>query len=385
MSSPEEKATDSADAPARKDDAQQAVAAAAETATSSESADNTASSSSQEEAKEAPAAETAVPASAESKVDAAAESKVDAVGSTDQEVADELEIEIETVEEPAAEPDPIAELEAQVVELEAAKKTNYDRFLRASADLENYRKRSRRDVKDARLDERGKILRDMLPVIDNLERAVAHAVQTNAEATKSIVEGVNLVLRQFTQALERHNVTPLDSVGKTFDPALHEAVSQAPSAEHPPGTIISALQTGYMTEGRLLRPALVVVSVAMPAEAKPADEEPAEASAAAGEVIDVESSEASAASADSEEASAASADSEEASASDGEPASEAEAASDGEPASDGEAASDSEASADGLSGEAAETSAVDAKGKNEGSKVADVDSETSEGNTEDKE
>ena len=122
---------------------------------------------------------------------------------------------------------------------------------------------------DARLDERGKILKDMLPVIDNLERAVSHAQSTEAEATKSIVEGVNLVLRQFQQALERHNVKAVEAVGKPFDPAIHEAVSQAPSTEHPPGTVVAALQTGYMMEGRLLRPALVVVSIAAPAAAEP--------------------------------------------------------------------------------------------------------------------
>jgi molecular chaperone GrpE len=224
----------------------------------------------------AAAAAAATPAESDEKQEASDKSEED------------LEIEVEAPEEPEAEPDPLEELKAKVAELEKGKKTNYDRFLRATADLENYRKRSRRDVKDARLDERGKILRDMLPVIDNLDRAVAHAEQNPIEETKSIIEGVNLVLRQFKQALERHKVTPLDAVGTIFDPTMHEAVSQGMTNEHPPGTVISVLQTGYMMEERLLRPALVVVAVAMPtdeSEAKDEDsgEEAVEASSESSE------------------------------------------------------------------------------------------------------
>ncbi len=176
---------------------------------------------------------------------------------------EELAIEVEVA------PDPLQLANEKIAELEVAKKSNYDRLLRASADLENVRKRTRKEVKDARLDERAKVLRDMLPVIDNLERASVHAKETESEATKSILEGVGLVIRQFEQALERHKVTRLDSVGKAFDPAVHEAVSQAPSADHDPGTVITALQTGYMMEERLLRPALVVVSTAMPVVVEP--------------------------------------------------------------------------------------------------------------------
>jgi molecular chaperone GrpE len=212
---------------------------------------------------------------------------VDAVEDTDGD-DESLDIEVETDDEEQVEVevevDPIAELEAKLAEVEKGKQENYDKFVRATADLENVRKRSRKEVKDGRLDERGKVLRDMLPVVDNLERAVEHAEQTKSEATKSIIEGVQMVLRQFHQGLDRNNVKAMEAVGKPFDPAVHEAVSQAPSAEHPPGTVISVLQTGYMMEDRLLRPALAVVSMAMP-EA-PAEEESAEDA----DVIEVESS-----------------------------------------------------------------------------------------------
>ncbi len=186
--------------------------------------------------------------------------------SADGDDDESLDIEVEVSDEGGGEVevDPIAELEAKLAEAEKGKATNYDRFVRATADLENVRKRTRREVKDARIDERGKIIRDVLPVADNLERALEHAEQSMSEATKSIVEGVQMVLRQFKQSLERHNVKALEAVGKPFDPAVHEAVSQAPSDEYPAGTVIAVLQTGYMIEERLLRPTLAVVSVAMP-------------------------------------------------------------------------------------------------------------------------
>ncbi len=196
-----------------------------------------------------------------------------------EDVSEDSEDESLDIEVEAEELDPLAKLAAKLEECEKEKSENYDRYVRAMADLENVRKRSRRELKDGRVDERGKVLKDMLPVIDNLERAVEHAIQNENDATKSIIEGVQMVLRQFHQALARNNVTALDAVGKPFDPAIHEAVSQAPSAEYPAGTVISVLQTGYMIEQRLLRPSLAVVSIPMPkvadtTEAKPDEADP---------------------------------------------------------------------------------------------------------------
>lgn len=196
---------------------------------------------------------------------------VEAAGGTEAEVADEdADIAIE-VEVPEPEPDPMAELQAKIEQLEADRteltkknKDTYERLLRATADLDNFRKRSRRDVDNAKVEARSKTLIEMLPVVDNLERAVAHA-DTSSDA-KGIADGVNLVLRQFGQALERCGVAPVDAIGKPFDPNLHEAVSQQESSEHPPGTIVAELQRGYTIGERLLRPTLAVVSTA-PAEA----------------------------------------------------------------------------------------------------------------------
>jgi molecular chaperone GrpE len=169
---------------------------------------------------------------------------------------DVIPVEVEPPEAP--EPD----LEARLASLEKDKKDNGDRYLRAAADLENLRKRQRREIDDAKLESKGRVLKEMLPVVDNLERAIEHA--TNQAGTNPIVEGVQLVLRQFLTAFERLDVTPIEAAGQPFDPNLHEAISQMES-EAPPGTVVQVLQRGYKSGERLLRPALVVVAKSKPA------------------------------------------------------------------------------------------------------------------------
>jgi molecular chaperone GrpE len=170
------------------------------------------------------------------------------------------EIPVEVEAPPAA--DPTAELKAKLEAAEKEAKELKDRWLRAAADLENTRKRTKREIEDAKIDAKFKVLKEMLPVVDNLERAIAHA---GGGAEKNpIVEGVQLVLRQFTTAFERLEVTAIDAMGQPFDPNLHEAISQQESDE-PPGTIVQVLQRGYRSGERLLRPALVVVAKAKPA------------------------------------------------------------------------------------------------------------------------
>jgi molecular chaperone GrpE len=159
----------------------------------------------------------------------------------------------------------LAALEAEKAQLAKEKQDTWDRLLRTTADLDNVRKRTRREIDDARTEARSKVLREMLPVIDNLERAVEHAEGSQAgTGVASLIEGVKLVLRQFAQALERSDVTPVEAVGKPFDPNMHEAISQIETTEHAPGSVVQALQKGYMIGNRLLRPALVVVAKAPP-------------------------------------------------------------------------------------------------------------------------
>jgi molecular chaperone GrpE len=162
--------------------------------------------------------------------------------------------------EPSAE-DRIAELEAQVAEVK-------DKWVRAVADLENYRRRTRREIDDARADGTKRTLAEVLPVVDNLERALQHAATATSDEARGIADGVKLVMRQFTQALERLSVQVVDAEGRPFDPAIHEAMSQVETGEFPPGTVAQVLQRGYKLGDRLLRPALVVVAKA-PAEESP--------------------------------------------------------------------------------------------------------------------
>lgn len=175
----------------------------------------------------------------------------------------------EAVVEAAPEPDKVAELEAKLAAAEKEKKENWDRYLRAAADLENLRKRQKREAEDAKFEAKGKVLKEMLPVVDNLERAIEHAAQATDDADRTsrpIVEGVQLVLRQFSTAFERLDVTAVEALNQPFDPNLHEAISQQES-DQPPGTVVQVLQRGYKSGDRLLRPALVVVAKAKSSEA----------------------------------------------------------------------------------------------------------------------
>jgi molecular chaperone GrpE len=165
-----------------------------------------------------------------------------------------IPVEVEPPDPPA---DPIATLEAKVAALEKDKKDNWDRYLRAAADVENLRKRQKREMDDSKFETKTKILKEILPVVDNLERAIEHAGSTPENAP--IIEGVQLVLRQLMTAFERLDVTPIEAMGTPFDPNLHEAISQQES-DAPPGSIVQVLQRGYKSGERLLRPALVVVA-----------------------------------------------------------------------------------------------------------------------------
>ena len=186
----------------------------------------------------------------------------DESGPQDQDSAAGEVIEVEVVP-PESDADKV---EAKIAALEKEKKENWDRYLRAAADLENSRKRQKRELEDAKFEAKAKTLKEMLPVVDNLERAIEHATQQ--AGTNPIVEGVQLVLRQFLTAFERLDVQPIEALKQPFDPNLHEAISQQESDEAP-GTVVQVLQRGYKSADRLLRPALVVVAKA--GQTKPAE------------------------------------------------------------------------------------------------------------------
>lgn len=170
-----------------------------------------------------------------------------------------IPVEVEPPDPAPAAADPVAELEAKLAVAEKEKKENWDRYLRAAADLENTRKRQKREIDDAKLEAKNKALKEVLPVVDNLERAVEHAGANAGGESTPIIEGVQLVLRQLMTAFERLDITPVEAQGQPFDPNLHEAISQAES-DAAPGSVVQVLQRGYRSGDRLLRPALVVVA-----------------------------------------------------------------------------------------------------------------------------
>ena len=133
-----------------------------------------------------------------------------------------------------------------------------DKYLRALAETENVRKRIRQQGEETARLQRERLLRDLLPITDNLERAVDAA--RGGGNGKPIVEGVEMVLRSLLDYLRSNNVTPRESIGQPFDPQFHEAVDQIESADHPPNTVISEFHRGYQVGDRVLRPARVAVA-----------------------------------------------------------------------------------------------------------------------------
>ena len=155
-----------------------------------------------------------------------------------------------------------ASLREQLEATKAERDANHDRWVRASAEFENYRKRAQREAEQERQYQAFAVLRDILPGLDNLQRAIAAA-----EASKNVdelVRGVQMVARQFEDVLARYSVKPIDAVGKPFDPNLHEALTQVPSADHPPMTVLQEVERGYTLHDRVLRPSKVIVSTAPP-------------------------------------------------------------------------------------------------------------------------
>lgn len=155
-------------------------------------------------------------------------------------------------------------LTQQLAVAQAEALENRDHYLRARADLDNFRKRAQREKEDLLKFSNETILRELLPVIDNLERALQHAA-TDGEA--GLLQGVELTLGQFGKVLEKFNVVAIEAVGELFDPARHEAMGQIESAEQPPNTVVQLLQKGYLLNDRLLRPAMVLIAKAPAAPA----------------------------------------------------------------------------------------------------------------------
>jgi molecular chaperone GrpE len=135
---------------------------------------------------------------------------------------------------------------------------HYDRYLRLAAELENIKKRQEREVAELRQFANENLLKELVPVLDNLERALEHGRQS--EAPEALMEGLDLVNQDFLKVLGRFGITPINSVGERFDPTYHHAVMEEEAPEVEDQTVLKELQKGYMLQNRLLRPAMVVVS-----------------------------------------------------------------------------------------------------------------------------
>ena len=166
----------------------------------------------------------------------------------------------ETVDSPSERQDEIAELRDKLQAKEKESEENYQRYLRQVAEVDNFKKRVNREKEDAIRYANENLIKDILPVIDNLERAIAHA--QGGGNGKPLVEGVEMVLRGLLDVFGRHGVVQVPAIGAVFDPGKHEAMAHVESNECQPNTIIKEHHKGYLFRDRLLRPALVTVSKA---------------------------------------------------------------------------------------------------------------------------
>ena len=149
----------------------------------------------------------------------------------------------------------LQDLQFKLEEQTSEAKKYQDLYLRERADLENFKRRMLREKAEALRFAVEPLVRDLLAVVDNLERAVSHA----GEGETLVVEGVRLVLKSLYEVLERHGITRIDATGKPFDPAHHEAIARVDSPDHEPNQVVAQHQSGFLLHDRLLRPAMVSV------------------------------------------------------------------------------------------------------------------------------
>jgi len=151
----------------------------------------------------------------------------------------------------------ISQLEEQLNAKTTECRENWDKFLRERADLENYRKRANREKEELLNYGTKSLIEEILPVVDNLERALSHASEDSLSA---LVEGIQMTHSMLITALKKFGVTPIEASGVVFDPSFHQAMTQIPTDQQPPNTVVDEFQKGYMLKDRLLRPAMVSVA-----------------------------------------------------------------------------------------------------------------------------
>ena len=184
-----------------------------------------------------------------------------------QEEPDAKDEEKQPVKEPEAKEKPLAkmtkpELLEKIKELQEELKKNFDLYLRSQADIENIKKRNKKDKEDWIRYSNETIIKEMLPVIDNLENAISHS--QNENSIDALKEGVKLTLKGFMDTLTKSGLEEVKAQGEPFDPSYHQAVSQHEDNNVDVGVILEELQKGYTLNERLIRPAMVVVSKGKP-------------------------------------------------------------------------------------------------------------------------
>lgn len=190
---------------------------------------------------------------------------------TDESVADAEAVEGELLQaenEAAGDEAPVSEdagapeemsIEAQLAQAQEKAEANWQEFLRARAEMENIKRRASMDVEKARKFALEKFSTELLGVVDSLEMGIKAADEDNADVEK-LREGSELTLKLLQQALGRFSVEALDPLGERFNPEFHEAMAMQPSPDHEPNTVLNVVQKGYTLNGRLIRPAMVVVA-----------------------------------------------------------------------------------------------------------------------------
>ena len=162
------------------------------------------------------------------------------------------------------------DLATALEEARAKANENWERFLRATAEQDNIRKRAERDIDQARRFAVERFAKDLVEVLDNLDLGLQSAEKADAveAAEQAVIEGVKLTRKIFVDTLGKHGVQIIEAKGETFDPGRHEAMSAVPTADAPPNTVIDVIQRGYLLHERVLRPAMVIVAQAPPPAAE---------------------------------------------------------------------------------------------------------------------
>ena len=155
----------------------------------------------------------------------------------------------------------IEQLKSDLDQVRQEAADEHDRLLRLSAEFDNYKKRMDRQAEEFKKYANESLLKELLTVVDNLERAISSTdVDKGVNSEACVIEGVEMTLNEILKVLKKFNVTPIEAKGKPFDPVYHDAMMQEETDEYPENTVINELQKGYLIHDRLLRPAMVVVS-----------------------------------------------------------------------------------------------------------------------------